>query len=123
MSEIDLSEVVNDSTLAEEYTIQRLTGSFQFGGFVPTTTSISGYGVVSVATEEDLQMVPEGDRVTGSMVFHSEQRIYETQLDANGSQKISDQIIWNYQLYRILHVGPYPNRNYWKAIGARMSGR
>jgi hypothetical protein len=129
MSGIDLSDVVTDPDLAESYTIQRSTGSFEFGGWVTTPSTIPGYGVVSVATEQDLEMIPEGDRVTGSMVFHSEARIYETQLDGAGgitvgatTQRVSDKILWNYQLYRVLHVSPYPNRNFWKAVAVRMAG-
>jgi len=82
MSEVsDLSEVLNDGVLSEPYTILRSTGTFQLGGWVTTEVSIPGYGTVSVASEQDLLMVPEGDRITGSMVFHSQQRIYETQLE------------------------------------------
>jgi hypothetical protein len=122
MSEIDLSDVINDMTLAEEYTIQRLSGLFQLGGWQQTVTTIDGYGVVSVASDEDLLRIPEGDRLTGAMVFHSECEIYITELE--GIQRISDQLLWNNQLYRVCHVAPYgPNRNYWKAIAVRMAGQ
>jgi len=133
MSEVsDLSEVLNDGVLSEPYTILRSTGTFQLGGWVTTEVSIPGYGTVSVASEQDLLMVPEGDRITGSMVFHSQQRIYETQLDSNPTygqggygatkQWVSDKMFWNYQTYRVLKVGPYPNRNFWKAIAIREAG-
>jgi len=121
----DLSFVVDDGVLSESYTINRSTGTFQLGGWQTVVTSIPGYGVVSVANMEDLDMIPEGDRVTGAMVFHSQQRIYLTQLDSgpNGpQQRVSDIIVWNYQQWRVLHVGPYPNRNFWKAIAVRLQG-
>jgi hypothetical protein len=120
---IDLSRVVAGNLLTESYTIQRSTGFFGPGGSSSVSTSIPGFGVVSVASDQDLQMVPEGDRVTGAMVFHSQERIYETQVDANGKQRISDKILWNFQLYRVLTVGPYPNRGFWRAIGVRMAGQ
>lgn len=120
---INLSRVVSGSLLAEPYTIQRSTGAFGLGGYSTTSVSIPGYGVVSVASDQDLLMVPEGDRVVGSMVFHSEARIYETQLDANGAQHVSDKILWNFQLYRIMNVAPYIQRGYWRAIGVRMAGQ
>lgn len=133
---INLTRVVTSSLLAEPYTIQRSTGKFILGGWKTESVNIPGYGVVSVASEEDLDMMPESDRVTGSMVFHSECRIYITQLDGGfdqqgmgqggfgvSKQRVSDQIFWTDQLYRIMHVGPYPNRGFWKAIGVRLSGR
>jgi hypothetical protein len=139
---INLSRVVAGNLLTETYTIIRSTGTFQLGGWVTSSVNIPGFGVVSVATDQDLLMVPEGDRVTGSMVFHSQQRIFETQLDATTSnsgfsqigfgsgtmgggptQHVSDIILWNFQKYRILSVGPFPNRSYWRAIGARLSGQ
>jgi hypothetical protein len=133
MSEVsDLSEVVDDGVLGEPYTIQRSTGIFQLGGFVTSSTNIPGFGVVSVSSGQDTQMRPESDRITGTMVFHSTQRIYETQLDASpnygqggfgeSTQWFSDIIYWNNQGYRILDVRPYPNRNYWRAIGVRLQG-
>jgi hypothetical protein len=139
---IDLSRVVAGNLLTESYSILRSTGYFAIGGYKTKATEIPGFGVVSVATDQDLLMVPEGDRVSGAMVFHSEQRIYETQMDAHppnsgfgqggydggtyGSgptQHVSDIILWNFQKYRILNVGPYPNRQYWRAIGVRLSGQ
>jgi len=123
MSEVsDLSEVIDDGILGEPFTINRSTGVFSLGGYVITPVSIAAYGVVSVARDEDLREIPEADRVTGAMVFHTSTRIYLTQQDADGTQHISDIVLWNYQLYRIIHVGPYPNRTYWKALGVRIQG-
>jgi uncharacterized protein YfaT (DUF1175 family) len=129
MSEVsDLSEVVNDGVLSESYFILRQTGHFGSGGWIIDSSSkLNGWGVVSVATEEDLLMIQEGDRVTGIMVFHSEKRIYETQLDTSpvdslNLQKFSDIMIWNYQQWRVLAVGPYPNRKFWRALAVRMAG-
>lgn len=127
MSEVhDLSEVVDDGVLSEEYQIERSTGAFGLGGWKTTSTIVPGYGVVSVASEEDLLMVPEGDRVTGATVFHSYLRIFETQLDGlltgDLNQRVSDIMIWNFTKWRVLKVWPYPNRRYWKAIAVRLAG-
>lgn len=124
MSEVDdLAFVIDDGTLSEAWTISRMHGSFQQGGWVvDSTTSLPGWGVVSVATDEDQDMMNIGDRITGAMVFHSQSRIFETQVDANGTEHMADILIWNFQKYRVMHVAPYPNRNYWKAIAVRMQG-
>jgi hypothetical protein len=124
MSRIDLSRVVNSTILADVYSIERSTGVFSLGGWKTTISTIPGYGVVSSASDEDLVMIPEADRVTGMFVFHSETRLFLTQLDiATAIQHVSDIIIWNHQQYRLLHVAPYNQRYYWRAIGARMSGQ
>lgn len=133
MSEVDdLSFVVDDGVLSEAYKIKRETGHFGQGGWIIDSTNvINGWGVVSVANEQDLLMIPEGDRVTGIMVFHSLARIYETQLDGGTdsyqspfppTQRVSDIMIWNYQTWRVLAVGPYPNRRYWRALAVRLGG-
>jgi hypothetical protein len=123
MSMLNLSDVVNDPLLADSFTIQRSTGVFGLGGWTTTPTNIPGYGVVSVASDEDLLEIPEASRVTGAMVFHSQARIYLTQIDEpSGTQHVADIILWNNQQWRILHVAPYNNRGFWRAIGVRMAG-
>jgi len=136
VGQINLTRVVAGNMLPEPYTVERSTGAFVAGGWQTTSINVAGYGVVSVADKQDLQMVPEGDRVTGAMVFHSQQRIYETQQDGGygqpeygaggfgvATQFVSDKIAWRGQLYRVLAVSPYPNRGYWRAVGVRMSGQ
>jgi len=123
----DLSEVVDDGVLSEAFSIQRSTGSFTLGGWKTESSTVPGWGVVSVASPQDLDMLAEADRVEGMMVFHTKKRIYETQLDINVGapgeiQRVSDIMIWNYVQWRILKVWPYPNRTFWKAIGARLQG-
>jgi hypothetical protein len=124
MSEVDdLSFVIDDGVLSESWVIVRSTGVFIQGGWVTTETQVPGYGVVSVATPEDMDEIPEADRVTGMMVFHSQPRIYATQFDpADQVQRVADKMLWTFQLWRVLHVFPYPNRNYWKAFAVRMQG-
>lgn len=117
---MDLSDVVSDPDLAENYTIQRITGSFQAGGWVANSpVSIPAYGVVSVAKPEDLDGIPEGDRIEGSMVFHSTQQMFVTKSATN---QTSDQLLWQGDLWRVYSVGNYSNRQYWKAIAARILG-
>ncbi len=124
MSEVgDLSFVVNDGVLSESYQIERTIGTFGLGGFSQSSTTIPGWGVVSVATQKDLEMIPEGDRPSGAQVFHSEEVIYETLETStqSSSQYVSDVMIWGNTRWRVLAVWPYPNRNFWKAVAVRLS--
>jgi hypothetical protein len=77
---IDVSEVVGDIDMQAPlpYIIQRSTGQWLYGGFVSTTTDIGNAGPVQPATDEDLQMLPEADRVSGVLAFWSLVPIYQT---------------------------------------------
>ena len=65
-----VSDIILDPDLAESFIIFRTSGVFVAGVWTAATpTQIPARGVVAVATDQDCEMVPEGDRVTGSMVF------------------------------------------------------
>jgi hypothetical protein len=117
---IDLSDIVVDPDLAEEFTIVRTTGSFQRGGWVAgAPTQLAAYGVVSVVNERELSMVPEGDRVKGSLAFYATREVY---LTGAAGGRISDKILFKGEYYRIVNVAPWGSFGYWKAIGVRMAG-
>jgi hypothetical protein len=118
---LNVSAAITDPNLAQAYTIQRAVGAFALGGFVvASSTPINVTGVVTVAKERDLVQVPEGDRVTGSMLFYSVQQIYLSHGGAGAAT--SDTIVWRGDTYRIAKVWPYVDYGYWKALGVRMSG-
>jgi|SRR3974390_393811 len=128
MSSVYLAAVVL-GPMAESYAISRSTGMFVRGGWTTTSSQIGGYGVVSVASPEDLDMIPEMDRVTGAMVFHSFDRVYLTEIDqgdfgvpTTSAQRVSDIILWNNLQWRVMHVSPYPNHGFWKCIAVRLQG-
>ena len=119
MATLDLSEIVSDPDLAEQFQIVRSRGGFVAGGWSDQLTTIAAYGVVSVASEKDLEMVPEGDRVRESRVFHSTQAMYVTNADNQGT---SDFLVWQGVKYRVYSVADYSNRGYYRAIACRMQG-
>ena len=80
---------------------------------------IPAFGVVSVASGEDLLMVPEGDRVTGTMAFYCPQQIYLS--DGEGTL-LADRIEYNGQTYKVMVSKPWGAFGYWKAIAIRESG-
>ena len=106
--------------MAENFVITRTPGVFGAGGWIPGTPQIiQAYGVVSVASAKDLDAVPEGDRVKGSMVFHSTNPMFVTNGLAGAT---SDVLNWNGDQYRVYNVGDYSNRGYYKAIACRLLG-
>lgn len=119
---IDVSEVVNDPDLAQPFSILRSSGSWFKGVWNSVQTTVQGYGVISVAEAQDLEMVSEGDIVHGAMVFHSQQPIFRTNAnnatDSTGGS--ADILVWRGENYRVLHVYPYEDYGYYRAVAVRM---
>lgn len=118
---IDLSDIATDPDLGSCVTIIRTPGAFVAGGWQPSgpPTQIPAFGVVGIASPEALEQVPEGDRVTGSLEFVTDQPIYPTL--ANKSA-ISDKIQWLNNTYRVASTQPWRHAGFWSAILVRMSG-
>ena len=121
MPTISLTRVVNSPAFAQEFTINRSSGTFQQGGYMSVTTAIPFWGIIQPATEEDLAQVPEGDRSTGMMGFISEQPMYKTRTQGSVSG-LGDTITWNGQEYRVVAIVPWKDFGFSKAIAARLSG-
>jgi hypothetical protein len=77
---ISVQEVVldPDMTAPEPFTILRSTGQFISGGFESSTTSIQLWGPVQQASNKEIQMLPEADRVGSIRAFWSRVPIYLT---------------------------------------------
>lgn len=121
---IQITEMVVDQDFAQIFTVIRSTGSFQKGGWINTTETITMYGVIEIADSHQLYMVPEGDRAKGAMTFHTELPIYVTnddpQLSSTGH--LSDIIQWRGNNYRLMDVKRWQDFGYFSATGVRMSG-
>lgn len=123
---INLALIVSDPDFAQPLIITRSSGgSWQLGNWVDATQQVNWFGIVQPATPEELEQVPEGDRVKGAMSFHSEQVIYETHTNGptDSNAGISDLITWQNQTYRIVKVFPWEDFGYYKAIAVRKSGQ
>ena len=121
---IDVSEVVTDPDFAQTFSVSRSIGEFAEGGWVEATPVIlTLYGPVVSASQEDLQQVPEGDRVVGAKAFYSTEKLYRTHKESGPqSSGTSDRITWQGEEYRISAVFPFEDYGYWKAIAVRTKG-
>ena len=71
---ISVQEVIPDPdmTSPEPFTIQRSTGQWVAGGFQSTVTqSIQVFGPVRNATDKEVAMLPEADRVSRVLAFYA----------------------------------------------------
>lgn len=117
---LDLSEVAGDPDLGDEFFILRSTGQFGQGGWqILNVARIFAFGVIAIAEPDALQMVPEGDRVTGALQVICPQQLYPTQESRSGT---SDQIEWNGSKYRVQAPSPWKKNGFCSAILLRMKG-
>jgi hypothetical protein len=77
---ISVAEVVQDPDLTapQSYTILRSVGQYVLGGFQSTTTAIPMFGPVQQASDKEINMLPEADRIGGARSFWCVQPIYTT---------------------------------------------
>jgi hypothetical protein len=103
------------------FTVYRKGGVWSSGRWVESEAPIQMQGTVTPMNPRDLTQVPEGDRVTGIMCFHSQQPIYTTH-DVNGLLPggTSDEIVWQGERYRVSSVVPWQDFGYYKAFGIRL---
>jgi len=118
---LNVSRVIGSSKFSQPFTVWRKTGDWVAGRFVETETSISMSGVVTAAGTKDILQVPEGDRTSQLMVFHSTRPLYVTHDDAQG-KGTSDEIEWHGERYRLLQIKDWSDFGYYKAYGTSMGG-
>ena len=116
---IDVSEVVNDPDLAQPFSILRSTGSWLNGVWNSVVTTIQSYGVIAEPTVRELKMIPEGDLVTGGLLFWSATPLYATHA-TEGVGGSSDILIWRGHNYRVLTVLQFEDWGYYRAFAVRM---
>jgi hypothetical protein len=77
---ISVREVIGDPDMIapEPYTIMRSTGQWVLGGFQSTTVPIQQIGPVQQASDKEIQMIPEADRVGAMRSFWSVVPVYVT---------------------------------------------
>lgn len=119
---INLSSVIRSPHLSQDYIILRSSGVWENGEFIKNgiPSTLQFHGIITVATERDLQKVPEGNRQTGAMKILSTEPIYVTgQLEENG---FSDVLVWNNEKYQIVAVFPDKDYGFYRGICTRLSG-
>ena len=117
-----IAEVPNDSAFAQSFQIVRSSGGYwSMGKWVDSKTTLNVWGSIQPPKTKDLEQVPEADRVTGMIMIHITQPIYETNVET--SEGISDIVIWHGEKYRLIQVTEWYDYGYWKAFGVRMSGQ
>jgi hypothetical protein len=120
-----IAEIVNDPDFAQSFTITRSSGGqYVMGRWNNKTVLIQAWGAIQPPSPEELEQVPEADRVTGVIAIWTSQLIYETSgTSGNTGSRISDIVTWQGENYRVVKVGPWQDYGYRKAYAVRMSGQ
>lgn len=121
MPRINVSRVINNRKLKENFTVWRKTGKWIGGRWEQDEIALIFEGVVTAAGTKDIIQVPEGDRISQLMCFHSIQQLYTTHIgdDFSGT---SDEIEWRGSRFKVFKVLPWADFGYYKAIGISMEG-
>jgi hypothetical protein len=116
---INIAELINDPDFVQNYTVYRKDATWSEGETTQTETKLKFTGVVVAANTRDVNMLPEGDRIAGLMVFYTttDKPFYPTR-----STGTSDEILWRGDRYKLMQVYPYDDYGYVKAIGTRKTG-
>ena len=77
---ISVEEIIQDPDMVapEPFYVLRSTGSFVLGGFQSTTTSIPCFGPIHVASDREINMLPEADRVGSVRSFWTNIPLFTT---------------------------------------------
>jgi hypothetical protein len=120
---IDISEIILDPDFAQSYIGYRKSGIWVEGDIEQTESVVNFYGPIIAANIKDVNMLPEGDRIEGLMVFYTtaDNPIFTTRNLAN-SKGTSDELEWRGERYRVMQTYPYNDYGYMKAIGTRKVG-
>lgn len=123
MPTLNLGAIASSPAFAQDFTIMRSAGNFTQGGYAATVTSIPFWGIIQVASDEDMIQVPEADRVSGMLLITSECQMYETGTTGTGTLSgLSDTLVWRGQTYKIVKVRPDMDFGFCKAFASRSSG-
>lgn len=121
---INLSRVIRAPRFKQSFNVYRSTGHFGRGGWiedVQNPPSFTMSGVIYPSSEQEIQQVPEADRIQGMMTFVTNDPLYVTR-KGDTESGTSDKAEWRGELYRILSSFPYGDYGFYMAIGARISG-
>jgi hypothetical protein len=116
---MDISWLVEDPDFAQTFTVYRRTGHWFKGAFeLDPEQPIRMTGVVQPADAQDMEQLPEGDRIKGLMKFYSRQEIYLSR--AGGAEEeagVSDEIEWRGKRHKIISVLPWMDQGFCVAFG------
>lgn len=114
---IDVREMLYDPDFCEEFNIIRKTGDWVNHRWVDTPETITVTGIATPINSKDMDMLPEGDRISGLKTFYADQV-----LRGSNDEATADICEYNGDQYRIFQVFEYNKYGFYKGIGKLIGG-
>ena len=118
---INVSELINDPDFAQRFTVHRKAGVWVAGRFETTDQIIKLSGVIRPLNTKELALLPEGDTIKGGITIYSLEPLFVTHSDGSYG-KVSDEVEWRGELYKIIQTQNYLDWGYHKATADRKLG-
>lgn len=110
---IDVSRLLTDPDFCEPFVIRRRVGKWEAGRFIAVPEDTAVTGIVEPTNGDDLEQLPEGDRVSGMMTFYTKQPVY-----LSWDKRQSDEIIWRDRVYKAVQILDWSRHGFYKVIAS-----
>jgi hypothetical protein len=120
---IDVSELIVDPDLSQSYIVYRKGGYWLNFKFVEGDQPLPFFGVITAANYREINTLPEGDRVSGIMVFYTTaDNPFLLARSKTGDLGTSDQPYWRGDRYKVIKLFLFDDYGYQKVMATRMQG-
>lgn len=117
---VNLSKVIHSPMFSQKFTVERRGGRWENGFFVrDVSENLTITGIITIAKPEDLELLPEGDRQSGTLRVLTTEKLYQTGEEEPG---LSDVIEWRGNRYRLISVTPDVDYGFYRSLAVRMRG-
>lgn len=113
---LKLTELLHDKDFCTTFEIISIEGRFNEGVFNQEFVKKQVIGIARPSSADDLDILPEGDRMKGNMSF------YTTEPLVFAPKTATLQIQWHNRRYKIVHCENFIENGFFKAIGQLMDG-
>jgi hypothetical protein len=119
---LSVAEVIPDPDFCQNFIIHRLNGDWNDAGlFIGVDTPIYTTGVIVPQKTRDMIQTPQGDQIQGSIDVYTNTPIFTTATREDDS-KISDEVEWRNERYKILSVENFADFGYYHAVAVYKRG-
>lgn len=112
----DVTELLVDPDLgAQEFSVRRRKGKWQCGRLEMTEdTTFTTTGIIQTLSSEELSYFPEGERRKGMIAIYT-----QTLLHLSEDEDVSDDVTWQDESYKVIHVDRWQDYGYCVAYAAK----
>lgn len=120
---LSVAEIIPDPDFSQSFKINRLTGEFNDNGLFETTTqTLYVTGIITPMKTRDMVQMNTGDQIEGFINIYTNSAIYTTALVNEDSGRLSDEIEWRNDSYKIMSVENFADFGYYHAVAVLKRG-